>query len=383
MSEIFTLFDPKPMYPEKDFFGRLALPELPAMAYQSIFEPPDEWWYEPATLTFSIDSLNLAAACLRKFLATRHTLDWCHLQVHAVAIPSFYQAMEEDGGVTVLLPFWCWCDGGFHKEARHRQHRHMIAVAPKGHFFKNVWKKVTVVSEEKPFEWYKCLRSRSIKSPKHLMNTIGYVSQRISTCRVSADLNTNLNHFCINITFPKKFKWVLACLWEEGLQQLIYQKCRLLNPNKLMLCAQRIQNTWKICVQRLPKLPIKLVLPVSKNFFPTCQTTSYFLHLGHDRKLYFEKDDERQLDDTEWGRVQARSGNCFCRVIGKDWWTPTLYQRRFFSMIQPLKNRIAELEKENEYLKTQVNVNTGQLINRMIKKPRLTYVSWFYSFYSV
>lgn len=359
MCENVTLFEPEPVFPEKDFFGRHVLPELPPEAYQSIFEPAEEWWSEPDCLTFSIDSLNLAAICLRKFITTRDTLDWYHVQVCAVSFSSFYRVMEKDDGVTVLLPFWCWCDGGYHNKALYRQHRHMIAVAPKGHFFKNVWRKLADAEKEKSSNHCKYFYNRYIKCPRHLMNTIAYVSQQKSRCRRSALVQTRMNHFCINITFPSSFKWVLACCWEKGLRQFIYEKCIWLSPNELFSNVKTFQDTLKISVQDLPIVPKNFVFPVSKEFFPTHQPTPYFLHLGNNRKIYFEKD-ERLLDDTEWVQVQARLGNCFYKFIENEWWNPTLYQKVHLNIILLLKKRIADLEKENKYLKSQPMINVNK-----------------------
>lgn len=346
------LFDPTPTCPEKDFFNRSMLPGLPPEAYQSIFEPTDDWWQELDTLTFSIPSLNLAATCLRKYLETQHTFDWIHLQVHAVAFLSFYQVMEEEKGVIVLLPFWCWCDGGCFKEARHRQHRHMIAVAPKGHFWKSLFKKMT--PQSKPFKGYKCFRSLPIQSPQHLINTIGYVSQRISKCRVSSTVKTDLNHFCINITFPKKFKWVLACVWDNGWQQFLSQRYWHIDPNHLLCFAQRVQDVWRIPTKHLPGLPKNVVLPVSKQFFPTTEPTPYFLYLSKNRKLYFEKK-EQELEDMEWGQMQAYLGNCFFQALEKGWMTLSDEQNQYLDIVRPFQNRIEQLEMENCYLKMELS----------------------------
>lgn len=370
-----TLFDSTPTCPEKDFFEHSMLTELPADAYQSIFEPTDDWWHEPETLTFSVESLNLAATCLRKFLATRYTFDWFHLQVHAVAFSSFYRAMEEEKGTTVLLPFWCWCDGGSLPKARHRQHRHMIAVSPKGHFLDHVFKKVTIASHDQPFTRYKSIHCLYIKSPQHLINTIGYVSQRNSKCQTSAHVQTNLNHFYINKSLPKMSKWVLACLWKKGLEKLLYEKYRLVHPFKLAAYAQRIDNTWKISLKYLPFLPRNLVFPVSPEFFPTNQVTPYYLHLGANQKLYFEKR-ELQLKGLEWGREQARLGNCFCRAIENEWWTLSEDQARFLD-IQPFQRRIEQLEQENAYLKTKLFMTLDSMNRRVVPKeeyPRLNNV---------
>lgn len=328
------------------------LPELPPVAYESIFEPTEDWWQETDPLTFSIPSLNLAAICVRKYINTQHTFDWIHLQVHAVAFLSFYRAMEEEKGAIVLLPFWCWCDGGRLKEARYRQHRHMIAVAPKGHFYKTILKKIT--PEDKPFERYKGFRSLPIKSPQHLINTMGYVSQRISRCQMSSTKMTDLNHFCLNIAFPKMFKWVLACVWEQGWERFLSEHYRYMDPFHLLYFAQRVHHTWKISGKHLPGLPKNMVLPVSKEFFPTQQTTPYFLYLGHTRKLYFEKK-EQQLEEMEWLHMQAYSGNCFFQTLAKGWLTLSNEQSQYLRLIRPFQNRIDQLEMENDYLKMKLS----------------------------
>lgn len=360
------LFDPTPICSDKDFFNRSMLPELPSVAYQSIFEPTDEWWQEPDTLTFSIPSLNLAATCLRKYLETQHTFDWIHLQVHAVAFESFYRVMEKEKGVIVLLPFWCWCDGGRFEEARHRQHRHMIAVAPKGHFFKTLFNEVTITPQDKPFKHYKCFRSLPIQSALHLINTIGYVSQRVSKCQVSSTVKTDLNHFCINITFPKKFKWVLACVWDKGWQQFLSQRYRYMDPNHLLCFAQRVQDVWKIQTKHLPGLSKNVVLPVSKQFFPTTEPTPYFLHLGIHRKLYFEKK-EQELGAMEWGQNQAYLGNCFFQAIENGWMTLSNEQNQYLDIVQPFQNRIEQLEMENCYLKMELS---EQVVNTYSMKQK-------------
>lgn len=336
------------------------LPELPPAAYESIFEPPENWWQETDTLTFSIPSLNLAAICVRKYINTQRTFDWIHLQVSAVAFLSFYRAMEEEKGAIVLLPFWCWCDGGRIKKARYRQHRHMIAVAPKGHFCRTVLKKIT--PKDKPFERYKGFHCQPIKSPQHLINTMGYVSQRISQCQMSSTVMTDLNHFCLNITFPKKFKWVLACVWKKGWQQLLSEQYQFMDPFHLLYYAQRVHHTWKISGKHLPGLPKNMVLPVSKQFFPTQQKTPYFLYLGHKRKLYFEKK-QQQLEETEWLHVQAYSGNCFFQTLEKGWLNLSKEQSRYLGMVRPLQKRIDELEMENDYLKMKLS---EQVVNQRL-----------------
>lgn len=348
-----TLFDPTPTCPEKDFFNHSKLPDLPPVAYQSIFGPTEEWWQEPDSLSFSIPSLNLAAICVRKYLQLRDTFDWYHLQVHAVAFESFYRAMEQEKNI-VLLPFWCWCDGGRLKEARHRQHRHMIAVVPKGPVFKALFKKVTIAPKEKPFDRYRCFHSRRITNPQHLINVIGYVSQRLSKCQVSSTVQTDLNHFYINITFPKRFKWVLACVWYGGIQRLLCQHYRFMDPHHLLTYAQNILGVWKMSVHHLPSLPKNLVLPVAEQFFPTTEPTPYFLYLGKYRKLYFEKK-ERPLAGKEWCQVQASLGNCFFQILEKGWMTLSKEQSQYLDIVQPFQSRIDQLEKENHHLKRELS----------------------------
>lgn len=119
----------------KIFFDQLKLPGMHPMAYQSIFKQPVEWLDGPEALTFQCDALNLAAACVRKYL--RRELEWFHTQIPAFTFEGFHRVIEANrGGLTVLLPFWC--DGEPQKEARNRQHMHVIDVSPTGYFRKNV-----------------------------------------------------------------------------------------------------------------------------------------------------------------------------------------------------------------------------------------------------
>lgn len=317
--DTFTLFDANPPCSAHDFFGHSTLPELPPIAYQSLFEPPDDWWPMPETLTFSVPSLNLAAACIRKYL--QGGTDWFHLQIPAVSFHAFYQAMETDYPHTVLLPFWCWCDSGSCPETSRRQHRHVIAVSPVGHFKLNVWKKM------KPG-----IQRIRIKSPRHLLNTLGHVSDRYSDRTFSGHVHTRCNHFCINIPLPKNFQWVLAGCWKTGFLQVIHQACEQVRPEVLAPFAQCIDGSWKVYVKHVPNIPMNLVLPVSNHFFPTNRPTDYVVYLTLNRTLYFEKK-QCALDHSEWGRIQANSGNIFCNSIENEWITLSKYQQDYLNRI--------------------------------------------------
>lgn len=259
--------------------------------------------------------------------------------------------MEENGGSTFLLPFWCWCDEGPQEDARHRQHRHAIAVSPRYCFRKNVWKKVRVLNE--PYRKIMQHNIGRINSPLNLIRVIDHLSNRKSGCRVSCVPKTYLEHFCINVTLPEHFKWILVSLWEGGLTRLIYEESERLGPDKLAPYETWIDGTWKFYLKNLPTVPKDLVFPVSKHFFPTTETTEYFLHLTDGRELYFEKK-ERVLDEMNWGRVQANSGNVFCKAFGNDLITPTSDERLYFKSVEPLMRRKAELEQEVERLKSEI-----------------------------
>lgn len=347
--ETFTLFDSTPACLAKDFFGRLQLPEMHPMAYQPIFEPPTKWFDGPEVLTFQSDALNLAAACVQIFL--RKHLEWFHIKIPAFMFEGFHRSMEKNGGPTVLLPFWCWCDGGPEKVARYRQHRHAIAVSPRGYFRNNVWKKITVSNE-----YYKESLHKNISlidSPQHLVHLIDHLSNRKSSWRVSGVSSTQLNHFYINVTLPEHFKWVLVCLWEGGLTQLIYEEFKRLGPDKLAPYATWIHPSWTFYVKDLPTVPKDLVFPVSKHFFPTTKATEYFLHITNDKKLYFEKK-ECVLDEIDWGRVQANSGNVLRKVFGNDWIEPTSDEISYLETVEPLMSRKLELEQEVEKIKSEL-----------------------------
>lgn len=315
--DTFLLFDTEPSCGARDFFGHSTPPELPPIAYQSLFEPPDDWWKMPDALTFSHPSLNLAAACIRQYL--RGGTDWFHLQISAIAFDNFYRVMEADYPHTFLLPFWCWCDGGSHTDALRRQHRHVIAVTPVGHFKLGVWKQM------KPG-----VKRIHIKSPRHLLNTLGHVSSRYSERNVSGQVYTRCNHFCINTPLPENFNWVLAGCWQTGLLQFIYRACENVPPEILAPFAHCIDGWWKVNVKNVPNIPTDLVLPVSNHFFPTTRPTEYFVYLTVDRILYFEKDD-RRLEEWEWGRVQANSGNIFCKIIENEWITLAKHQQEYLN----------------------------------------------------
>lgn len=338
-----TLFDETPTCPEKDFFGQEHIPHHPK-AYESIFEPPDDWWVRPTEnpITFSPSSLNLAANCIRQYLATRETKDWFHLQVYTVNFDSFYQAMEEDDGLTVLLPFWCWCNAGRAKDTSHRQHRHMLAVSPKGHFMTNVWTRLSGPRNH--------IR---IKHPTHLLKTIDYLSQRKSRSRVANDVRTNLNHYYVNLSLPPGSKWVLACVWEGGLENFIHHEYKYRPIMDLVPIAEKYDDQYEVAVEDLPGLPTNFILPVSRRFIPTDRTTPCFLYLMHGRKLYFQACDEGfgQGLDSEWIALQNEGGNVLHRIIGGKCWLPTRRQQYYLKIIVPLVTRKKELELEIEKLK--------------------------------
>ena len=74
--------------------------------------------------------------------------------VKAIVFNKFLQIIQEDGDMTKTLAFSCWCDGGPYEEPEYRQHRHMIIVAPKGHFESNFWPQIELIQEQRPCQNY-------------------------------------------------------------------------------------------------------------------------------------------------------------------------------------------------------------------------------------
>lgn len=189
-------------------FGRSKLPDLPHLAYE-LFSLVH---LDLLPLPFQNKGLNWAAGCIRKY--SQLDKDWkCyHIMVRAVAIPSFLRALEEeDAGKSQFLPFSCWCDGGKYREARHRQHRHMLLFSPVNHFVPNVWKRIKIARKDHPCKNFYCIRMRHIQSPMHLVNAMGYLSKRQSTCDSSfikkgAKVPKKSNHFWIFKELPTNFR---------------------------------------------------------------------------------------------------------------------------------------------------------------------------------
>lgn len=173
---------------EKDLFGRRSNVASHPMAYESAFEPKPEW-YVPVT-AFANRNLNLAASCVKSFIASNAEWDWFHVQIpDGVAFHSFYAEMEKDE--CVLLPFWCWND------SHHPARRHVILC----------WRKKD--SNDPLPHWTYTSFMKSITGPEQLVDTIGMLSQRVTA-----------NHYWINVSLPTSFKWIIAWQWSDAVIKL-------------------------------------------------------------------------------------------------------------------------------------------------------------------
>lgn len=356
----------------QQLFGHAKLADILPQAYEPIF--PME--LDAVSLPFQDKGMNLAIACIQKYLKLCQNYDFFHCMVKAAVFDQFYLAMENDQGQSRLLPFSCWCNGGKEMKPLHRHHRHMILVSPqKGRFHDEIWKKIKVPQRNRPFKSYRCLLKKQITSPMHLLNTMGYVSKRASQCNGTFDRNKQkklkerLNHFWIMTALPKNFQLAVALQWKGGLMELVRQKYRHVKPD--VLARAPIENKmgrFQIPIKDLPGMELNRVLPVSKEFKPTRQgPTEHMLHLNQDKKLYFEKDESlKNLDDDAWGKTQANLGNVFYGAVGKDLWTPKPFQQMCLHCIESyrvenvqlkelLSKKEAEMsKKEMDHLKEQL-----------------------------
>ena len=315
---------------------------------------------------YTDDRVNLAASYVLKYLETRDTHDWFHLMVKAVAFESFLKAVVtevEDRYRCRLLEFSCWCDGGRYPEARHRQHRHMVAFcSPKGRFESEIWNRVDVV-DDRPVPNYLCKGMRKIQGPMHLVNTLGYLSKRTSRCQFSLKMDKqkplNKNHFYIFKTLPVRYRLPLVVLWDEGLAKLMYQQMfQNVSVEKVVRHPlSRAKSQWRQKIDDFYDLPRGIVLPVDRRYVPTDRETPHYLYLLNGRKLHFEfRPDSRQsrsCSEEEWLDMQVRGGNRFYENLGGEWWVPRKDDQEKLNLVVPRENRIREMETEIEDLKRE------------------------------
>ena len=354
------------MCPERNFFDhdcsyiRDALPSSALEPFALLEVDP------PRLLPYADPNVRLAASYVEKFLETRDTHDWLHVMVKAVAFESFERAIREDGN-TRLLAFSCWCDGGGrYREARHRQHRHAIAVsAPKGHFKNRVWNRVE--ASDRPCRNFPDKKMKKIVYPMHLVNALGYLSSRNSRCEFTIKENSKTpkkkNHFYIFRPLPFEYRLALAVLWEEGLRKLMYQEFfqnvsveRVVRRPLERGRTQQRNQQWKQRIGDFYDLPRSLVLAVDPEYFPTDRETRHHAYLLDGRKLHFEFRPDLLLSDEEgwWLDAQVRGGNCFYENVGREWWVPRKRDQRLLNSIVPRDRRIRDLETENDRLKRKL-----------------------------
>ena len=343
---------------EKDFYGHvLSDPELSSSQFDCICPLDVD---SPPPIHFPDKNLNLAASYLRKYLETQNTHDWMHIMLRVGAFKSFVQAMDEDGGNSRMLEFSCWCDGGHFEEDKYRQHRHMIIVSyPKNHFRLNVWSKVR--PENRPFPNFKCKELKKIEGPLHLVNSMGYLSQRKSRCNFSFDNNKKTlsqnKHFYLYKTLPKTHKLHLVQFWDGGIYKLLYvEKFQNVSISRL---AQgkvfKLDGQWKQKMKDFYNHERGLVLNVSKGFSPINEITPLYFHLMNGEKLYFEFSRENEtLDDGAWIRKQVMNGNCFYDIVEENIWTPRKSVQEVLNFHKPVLDRKNELEIENANLKNKL-----------------------------
>ena len=368
------------MCPDRCFFDhdetyirkRLPLEALEKFALLEVESSPP--------LPYRDERVNLAASYVLKYLETRDTHDWFHVMIKAVAFESFLEAVKNESRCRCrLLAFSCWCDGGRYEKPEHRQHRHMVAVcSPRGRFESEIWNRVAVAkTDDRPCPNYPCKGSRRIQSVMHLVNTLGYLSQRQSNhvCsssprgRKSKKPSEN-KHFYIFTTLPTHYRLPLATLWDEGLAKLMYQQFfRNISVESVVRHPfSYAKSQWRQKIEDFYGLPRGVVLPVDKRFSPTDRETPHYVHLLNGRKLFFEIRPENQhLDEKAWLEMQVRGGNSFYENVGGEWWFPRKDDQEKLNLVLPRENRIRELELEKEGLKID-SIRLKALIADLEKK---------------
>lgn len=286
-------FDVTPLCAPLTFWGRRRWTDLPDRAYAPVW--PLAPWDDPSNgLTFAgPPSLQWAVSYVRYFVAHHRDIEVFHGMIKAVIYANFLRAMDADGGCTRTLPFSCWCDGGKEPRAFYRQHRHLIFVAPRGHFVRNVWSRIERPRRDLPRKNFSCLCYKRIETPLHLVNAMGYASRRRSKCDATFDTQAKTsrqNHFYIACPLPRAYKRVLATQWDGGLLQLVRQRMANLDPKRLVAGCRFLSGRWRIRVRDVPGLgPPHLALPVARSFRPTASCeTRHFICLSRGRRLYFE-----------------------------------------------------------------------------------------------
>ena len=344
-----------PLSKTRDFFDHssyIIRECLPSVALDHI------WLLEidnPFTL-FRDSNLNLAASYIRYYNETRNTHDWIHVMVKAASFKHFIEVMNKDRGETRTLAFSCWCDGGHHVDAWFRQHRHFVVVAPKGHFNTQVWSRVP------EFPGIPCKGAKNITNSFHLMNVLGYLSKEKSRCEFTIKTVKGKNplqkkHFYIFETLPVDFYKPLATQWNNGIFQTLYlEKFQYETIHHLTESSLIFENSqWKIKISDIENVQRNIVLPVAKEYSPTRQETSLYIHLTRGKKLYFQFDPENEnLNERDWLQKQVRGGNVFYNIIDNEKWIPPEEYQKQLNFLMPWLEKIKKLEKENFYLKEKI-----------------------------
>lgn len=191
-------------------------------------------------LLFSDLYLNLMAKAVRHFLKGK--LEWYYLSVDQA--PDFISNKW-------ILKMYC-------KDEKGRFH--YLAVCPSGFFERQVWGKLETVD--------KC--ARLIQEPMELVRILVGMTEMPE----------------VNYELPPESRWILASLWNEGLQALFED-------------------------ENVKSPPPDFCFPVKRNFKPTKKgETKFFLYLKDGSPLYFERDESLlHLNDEEWTNLQLKLGN--------------------------------------------------------------------------
>jgi hypothetical protein len=305
-----------------------------------------------------------------------------HIMIRAIVYDKFIESVHKSK--LFALPYQCLCDGfkgdqGL-KDESEIHHKHMIIFVKTDYNieFSYIWRN-TIKNKEGGKSKFK----KPITTHHYLMNAIYYVSSKFAKCDgsianmdLSETTQTGGSHYFINRELYFHAKLAIACLYQNGHQDLLNDYAKSKNVEPFHEHVERFNNRWRVQIKHLNLKTKKCIIPFEKNYILERSNVYNFNkpHIyifGVDFQLNIKLLD---MNFESWYNYQLKTGNAFLDLIMCHYYILNRNQAKVMNQLVTVNKKWDKKYKEKSIECEQLN-NELEQSNNELKQLKEKYIT--------